>query len=114
MTHPESFDYLSDRAAAHGGTIDQLLSVTPAAVADCPLEAAAFWEQRDASHIFSQSEYPELAHDWNNIIPEDPTRNRSRGADTMNMFERLQTSFDNHVLAMQIDADMDCDDAGFV
>jgi hypothetical protein len=103
MTESEAFDYLYDRASAHGLTVDELLSVTPDSVADCNIQSAEFWEGKDISHIYPQSTHPHLADDVTNVIPEDPSPNRSRGAEVMTQEEIDVATADNELDADIID-----------
>ena len=105
MTESEAFDYLYERAARHDITVDELLEFTPPSVADDYTEAAEFWEQRDISHIHPQSTHPHLADDPSNMMPEDPSDNRSRGAEVMTKAEIEAAELDNEVLAESIDGD---------
>jgi hypothetical protein len=105
MTESEAFDYLYDRAAAHGLTVDELLSITPESVADCPIQSAEFWEDKDISHIYPQSTHPHLANDVTNMMPEDPDLNRPRGAKVMTQKEIDVATADNEADASEIDND---------
>ena len=105
MTEDQAFDYLYDRAAAHGLTVQELLSVTPSCVSDCHLEAAEFWEGKDISHINPQSTHPHLANDIANVMPEDPSTNRARGAQVMTQSEIEAANADNQADAADIDND---------
>ena len=105
MTDVESvYTMLDERAARYGGTVAQMLDITPPALWDSPTELTTFWDQRDLSHVFPQSDYPWLSDDWGNIIPESPDVNRARGADIMTPDEMLDAQLDNELLAMEIDA----------
>ena len=103
MTEDQAFDYLYDRAAAHGLTVPELLSVTPTSVSDCYLESAEFWEGKDISHICPQSTHPHLANEVTNVMPEDPSTNRARGAQVMTESEIEIAHADNTVDAEAID-----------
>ena len=94
---------LDERAARYGGTVAQMLDITPVSLWDSPTELTAFWEQRDLSHVFPQSTHAWLADDWGNIIPESPSVNRARGADIMSHTEIFDAQLDNELLAMDID-----------
>ena len=83
MTEDQSFDYLYERAIRHDMTVGDLLSRTPDSVSDCYIESAEFWREYDISHIHAQSTHPELADVPTNVVPEDPSLNRSRGAESM-------------------------------
>ena len=110
-TLDEAVDLLSERAARYGGEISDLLNVTPTSMWDNPTELVEFWEGRDLSHIFAQSTHPWLADDWSNIIPEDPTVNRGRGADMMTLSEEAMAHLDNQVYADVIDMETPGDSA---
>ena len=103
MTETQAQDYLADRAYDQGITVDDLLDMTPSSVSDCPIESATFWQQRDYSHIIPVSTHPHLADDPNNAMPEDPSVNRARGAEVMTVEEQMVATFDNEVVAAQID-----------
>ena len=94
----EVVQYLDERAARYGGSVSDMLNLTPTELWDSPNELMAFWEPRDLSHIYPQSEFPELAADWSNITAEKETINRPRGAEVMTPEE-----FD----AAQLDAQLD-------
>ena len=106
MTQDQAFDYLYDRAIVHGLTVDELLSVTPDSVADCYVESAQFWEAKDISHIYPQSTHPELASDITNVMPEDSSDNRARGAQVMTEAEIRAAHADNQADADLIDEDL--------
>ena len=103
MTNEDAQDYLSTRAYNEGITVDDLMEMTPTSVSDCPQEAATFWQQRDYSHIQPVSTHPHLADDPDNGMPEDPSPNRSRGAEIMSSNEQFEAWLDNEILAMEID-----------
>ena len=105
MTESEAFDYLVTRASQHGVGVTDLLEVTPDSVADSYVESAEFWQGKDVSHIYPQSEYPWLADDPKNIMPEDPGTNRARGAEVMTDAEIEAAIADNEADAAEIDAD---------
>ncbi len=94
---------LETRASRYGGTLGDILAETPVCLWDSPTELEMFWEDRDLSHIFPQSTHFELANNWNNIIPEDSSTNRSRGADVMTQEELELTELHNEVDALAID-----------
>ena len=102
-TLDEAVEILSERAARYGGDISDILDITPQTMWDNPDELVEFWEGRDLSHIFAQSTHPWLANDWSNIIPEDPSINRARGADVMTPMEEIQAHLDNEVYCETID-----------
>jgi len=104
-------DYLADRAALYGGDVSDMISATPVRLWDSPNELMAFWEDKDLSHIWPQSQFPEMADDWGNIIPEDPTLNRARGAEVMDDIEveiaLLDNEIDADIIDMQFNDDSD-------
>ena len=102
---------LDDRASRYGGTVAQMLDITPPSLWDSPTELTAFWDQRDLSHVFPQSTHAWLANDWDNIIPESPAVNRARGADIMSDVDIINAQMDNELLAMDIES-MSFDDSG--
>ena len=102
---------LDDRASRYGGTVAQMLDITPPSLWDSPTELTAFWDQRDLSHVFPQSTHAWLANDWDNIIPESPTHNRARGADVMTDVEIIDAQLDNELLALDIES-TSFDDSG--
>ena len=105
------YTMLDDRASRYGGTVAQMLDITPPSLWDSPTELTAFWNQRDLSHVFPQSTHEWLANDWDNIIPESPDVNRARGADVMTDVELLDAQRTNELLAMDIES-MSFDDSG--
>ena len=103
LTPYQAESYLETRAYNEGITVDELLDMTPTSVSDHPVESAMFWQQRDYSHKYPVSLYPEMADDPDNAMPEDPSDNRSRGADIMTFEEEASAILDNEILATQID-----------
>ena len=110
LTADSVYAMLDDRASRYGGTVAQMLDITPPSLWDSPTELTAFWDQRDLSHVFPQSTHAWMANDWDNIIPESPSDNRARGADIMSNDELLSAQLDNEIVAMDIDA-MSFDDS---
>ncbi len=108
-TLDQATQILSDRASLYGGELSDILNITPMSCWDNPDELVEFWEGRDLSHIFPQSTYPSMANDWTNIIPEDPSVNRSRGADIMTSNEEFFAHLDNDVYADTLDITLDGD-----
>lgn len=104
---------LESRAARYGGTLGDILAETPTYLWDSPSELETFWDGRDLSHIFPQSTHPELAMDWNNIVAEDSSVNRSRGAEVMTQEELEVAEFDNQIEALEIDSMFTDDSAEF-
>ena len=97
------YSMLDERAARYGGTVADMLDITPVSLWDSPTELTTFWDQRDLSHVFPQSTYTWMSDDWGNIIPESPSVNRARGADIMSQTEIIDAQLDNELLAMDID-----------
>lgn len=102
---------LTARAARYGGDLQDMLDLTPVSLWDSPSELAAFWEDRDLSHIFPQSTHPELANDWGNIIAEDSGINRARGAEVMTEQEINAAEIDNQLGAETFEDLFDDDSA---
>ena len=113
MTPEYCAQVLSERAARYGGTLGDMLSNTPTQLLDNPDELMAYWDSKDLSHIKPQSQYPELADDWSNIIAEDSTINRQRGARTMTEEEVSAALFDNEMDADIYDSMFGGDDPEF-
>lgn len=103
MTEDQAYDYLYDRASRHDLTVNELLSRTPDSVSDCLIESAEFWDSYDISHIYPQSTHPHLASVPTNILPEDPSLNRARGAEVMTDAEISAAEVDAEVFASTID-----------
>lgn len=99
----EATEYLSERAAPYGGDLQDILDLTPKHLWDSPSELMAYWEGRDLSHIFPQSQYPHLSNDWSNIIAEDPSINRGRGDEIMSPMDELQAHADNEAFANELE-----------
>ena len=110
MTDYQAETYLETRARNEGIEVEDLMDMTPESVSDNPVESAMFWQQRDYSHKYPVSLYPELADEPSNAIPEDPSTNRARGNDVMTSLEEANAEYDNEVLAAQIDAEYTGDD----
>ena len=113
-TAAEVADYLSGRAASYGGDLQDILDETPVSLWDSPTELMTFWENRDLSHIFPQSDFPELADVWSNIIPEDPSDNRARGDDIMSSEEVVVAEYNNDELADILDDEIVDDSTEFL
>ena len=113
-TAAEVADYLSGRAASYGGDLQDILDETPVSLWDSPTELMTFWENRDLSHIFPQSDFPELADVWSNIIAEDPGTNRARGDDIMSSEEVVVTEYNNDEFADIIDDEIVDDSTEFL
>ena len=110
MTDIQAELYLQDRAYNEGITVEELLDMTPSSVSDDPIESATFWQGRDYSHVMPVSTHPHLADDADNAMPEDPSVNRSRGAEPMTELEKMIAEYDNELFAAQIDAEYTHDD----
>ena len=104
MSADDVIGYLAQRAAAYGGTVGDMLDRTPIQLWDSPNELMMYWSERDLSHIFPQSEFPDLADDWDNIIAEPFPINRGRGASIMTADEREYAEMVNETDADIIDA----------
>ena len=72
-----------------------------------------FWDQKDLSHIYPRSTFPEMSDDWTNIIPEDAAINRARGAAVMSDLEVQTAMLDNQRDAEMIDVLFGDDDPEF-
>ena len=108
-TLEQAVDILEGRAARYGGDISDILDITPQSMWDNPDELVEFWDGRDLSHIMPKSVYPEFANDWNNIVPEDPSVNRARGAETMTDAELLTAEMDNEARAQLLEWELNGD-----
>jgi hypothetical protein len=113
-TAAEVADYLTGRAASYGGDLQDILDETPVSLWDSPTELMTFWENRDLSHIFPQSEFPELADVWSNIIPEDPSDNRARGDDIMSSEDVVVAEYNNEEYADILDDEIIDDSTEFL
>ena len=100
----EAIDILEGRAARYGGNLEDMLRLTPETLWDSPTELIQFWDQKDLSHIYPQSDYPHLANDWDNIVAEDSDVNRARGAEVMT---------EGEIQAAKLDAELDALDIEF-
>lgn len=107
-------EYLSSRASAYGGSVSDMLNLTPGDLWDSPNELMAYWESKDISHIQPQSLYPELANDWSNIIAEDSDVNRARGGQVMTDAELESAFVDNYMDAYDIDTEFTGDSSEFM
>ena len=107
-------DLLSTRAAAYGGTLGDMLARTPVCLWDSPNELMEFWADKDLSHIYPQSTHPELAEVWSNIVAEDSSVNRSRGAQVMTQDDLLIAEQDAYLDSSVLDMQFVDDDAEFL
>jgi hypothetical protein len=103
VTAEYAADYLTERAAKYGGTLGDMLSKTPVCLWDNPDELMEFWSEKDLSHIFPQSTHPHLAEVWSNIVAEDASINRARGAAVMTEEEVSSAWLDSQSDAEVID-----------
>ena len=104
MTETEATTYLIQRGDRHGLSLQEVKQMIPSSIRDDVVKCAEFAEMRDISHDLPQSTHPELANDPSNMIFEDPSANRSRGAVEMTSFEEQAAHIDNEILAAQIDS----------
>jgi len=109
MNDQQAINYLLQRGEPYGLTLNDLKDMAPACVSDCMVELAEFYRVSDLSHIYPQSTHPHIANDPTNIFPEDPSVNRSRGADIVTEAERIVADHDRELLARQIDAEIQLD-----
>ena len=103
MTEAEALSYIIERGQDYDLSYEEMMNMIPRVLHDDLTECAEFVEMRDISHILPQSTHPELTNDPLNMILEDPSVNRSRGADPMSELEEMTAMLDNEVLAAQID-----------
>ena len=94
ITIQQVTDDLAQRAANYGGDIADILNLTPVDLWDSPSELQEFWAGRDLSHIYPQSTFPMMSDDWGNIISEDSSLNRARGAEVMTSDEIVDAQAD--------------------
>ena len=112
MTEDQAFDYLYERAIRHDMTVGELLSRTPDSVSDCYIESAEVWKEMDISHVYPQSTHPELADVPGNVVAEDPSLNRARGAEVMTDAEVAQAQTEAELRAQIIDSSLHHDTGG--
>jgi hypothetical protein len=101
VTVDDVISRLDSRAYNHGVGVDVLLDKIPSNVVDSHLEVNDWLDQKDVSHIQPVSTHPHLQSDPDNIIWEDSSVNRARGADSMSELDVLSAQLDN-----QLDADL--------
>lgn len=92
-TLPELMEYLDSRGSKYGISGAELLTAMPADAKSSPEAAYAFASNKDISHITPLSKGGDPAGD--NWIWEDPSNNRSRGAETMSDHEKFEAKNDN-------------------
>jgi hypothetical protein len=108
-TLDQAVNILEGRASRYGGNISDILNITPQSMWDNPDELVDFWDGRDLSHIMPKSVYPDMANDWSNIMPEDPSVNRARGAEIMTDSEALIAEMDNEARALILEWELQGD-----
>lgn len=94
----DTLNYLDQRASLYNGSAAEMLAITPSSLTS-EESILNFWDQRHLSHILPQSDYPELADNWSNIIPEDPTSNLARHDNVMSSDEFYDALTSNETLA---------------
>ena len=104
MTEAEAIDYIIARGDLHELSYEQMMDMIPSCLHDDLTDCVEFLETRDVSHILAQSTHPELAHDPSNMILEDSSVNRSRGAEPMSELEEMTAMLDNEIVAARIDS----------
>jgi hypothetical protein len=104
MTEDYLNSYLENRAQQYGGSLEDLLSITPDCLDTAP-EQVQFWKQRDISHWAPQAHFPAFSDNWALMFPEEPSTNRARGACIVNPLELANAWADNNKLAQAIDTD---------
>lgn len=109
-TMSEAIDVLEGRAARYGGSLQDMLNLTPEQLWDSPTELMEFWDNKHLSHIYPQSDYPWMSNDWDNIVAEDPEVNMQRGAQVMTPGELAAAEIDVQLDANLIDV-MNVDDS---
>lgn len=105
--------WLDERASQYGGTAADILDKTPTYLWDNPDELRAFWDVHDLSHVFPQSTHPWLSDDWRNIVPENPSTNRARGADVMTHDEMVDADVQSEMVALDIEHSLGGDNSEF-
>ena len=105
--------WLDERAARYGGTAADILDKTPTYLWDNPDELRTFWDTHDLSHVFPQSTHPWLSDDWTNIVPENASVNRARGAEIMTHDEIITADVQSEMIALDIDGTHLGDDPEF-
>lgn len=92
-TMPELMDYLDTRGAKYGISGQELYDALPADAQSSPQAGYAFASNKDISHIEPTSKGGDP--NGNNWMWEDPSNNRSRGAETMSDHEQAMADQDN-------------------
>ena len=104
ITVEDVLNQLESRAYNHGMDVADLVEKIPLNVVDSPSEVNEWLSQKDVSHIYPQSTHPWLASDPDNVMWEDSSVNRSRGAEVMTEAEVLTAELDNSLDADIIDS----------
>lgn len=104
MTTVQSvYDMLDDRASRYGGSVADILDKTPSYLWDSPTELTMYWDEHDLSHVFPQSVFPDMSDNWTNIVAENSSVNRARGAQIMTHDEIIDAHIDAEMRALDID-----------
>jgi hypothetical protein len=106
MTETEAISYLLDRGDAYGLSLNEVKQMIPSSIRGDVIKCAEFAEMRDLSHDLAQSTHPELANDPSNIMFENSSVNRARGAEEMTDYEELMATLDNELLAARMNLDL--------
>jgi hypothetical protein len=89
--------YLTSRFAAYG--LDPELAYDNLIPWEVKIQGAdmvkEFMQHKHISHIYPQSEYPDLADNMDNIFLEDPHENLSRGSNVATPSEVFNAELDN-------------------
>jgi hypothetical protein len=104
ITVEDVLNQLESRAYSHRMDVADLVEKIPLNVVDSPSEVNEWLSQKDVSHIYPQSTHPWIASDPDNVIWEDSSVNRSRGAEVMTEAEVLSAELDNSLDADIIDS----------
>lgn len=91
----QTYDYLDGRGATYGITAEELIAKTPSIIQHDPHALMSFWQGKDISHILPTSTHPELAGEFHNWIPEDPSPNQARQDEPMSWADFNHALFDN-------------------
>lgn len=104
ITVEDVLNQLESRAYNHGMDVADLVEKIPLNVVDSPSEVNEWLSQKDVSHIYPQSTHPWIESDPDNVMWEDSSINRSRGAEVMTEAEVLTAELDNSFDADIIDS----------
>ena len=104
ITVEDVLNQLEARAYSHGMDVADLVEKIPSNVVDSHLEVNEWLSQKDVSHIYPQSTHPWIASDPDNVMWEDSSVNRARGAEVMTEAEILTAEIDNSFDADIIDS----------